>query len=141
MNWSKASQMVFVPLLALAILVAIAGYFMPNIREAIFFKPQRARAEAAVLQLAARESDFHRANGHFETFGAVNGDALHALAVDQKDWPSDNFQFDASATAGSGLRIRALPKAEAVRGLQVGAQMFVTELAARGGTGRSGWYP
>jgi len=141
MDWSKASQLSFVPLIALAVIVAIAGYFMPAIREAVFFKPQRARAEAAVLQLAARERVFRRAQGHFQTFGAASMDALQALAVDRQDWPSDYFQFDASVTPQNGLRIRALPRSEAVQGLHVGAQLFVAELAPSGGMTRSGWYP
>jgi len=141
MDWSKASHLTFVPLAALAVIVGTAGYFMPDIREAAFFKPQRAHAEAAVLQLAARERVFRRAQGRFETFGAASMDALQALAVDRQDWPSDNFQFDASVTAGNGLRIRALPRSEAVQGLHVGAQMYVAELTPSGGIARSGWYP
>ena len=76
MDWSKASHLTFVPLVALAIVVAAAGYYMPDIREAAFFKPQRVHAEAAVLQLAARERVFRRTQGRFETFGAASADAL-----------------------------------------------------------------
>ena len=140
MDW-KAGQLMYLPLIALAVIVAIAGYFMPDLREAAFFKPQRAHAEAAVLQLAARERVFRRTQGRFETFGAASADALQALAVDRQDWPSDNFQFDARVTAANGLRIRALPRSEAVQDLHVGAQMYVAELTQSGGIARSGWYP
>ena len=140
MDW-KAGQLMYLPLIALAIIVAIAGYFMPDLREAAFFKPQRAHAEAAVLQLAARERVFRRAQGRFETFGVASADALQALAVDRQNWPSENFQFDASVTAANGLRIRALPRSEAVQDLHVGAQMYVAELTPSGGLARSGWYP
>ncbi len=141
MDWTRPSQTSFALLAALAVLVAILGYFMPDIREALSFKPQRARVEAAVLHLAVREKAFRRAKGHFEAFGAANMDALQALAVDLQNWPSDYFQFDARPTPNKGLRIRALPRAEAVQGLHVGAQMFVAELAPSGGVSRSGWVP
>jgi hypothetical protein len=141
MSWSGPGQMSFALLTALAVLVAIAGYFMPDIREAVFFKPERARVEAAVLRVAVRERAFRRAKGHFETFGAASMDALQALAVDRQDWPSDNFQFDAKVTSDNGLRVRALPRSEAVQGLRVGAQIFVAELTPSGGVARSGWYP
>jgi hypothetical protein len=141
MGGGKISRLLFVPLLALAAMVATAGYFMPQIREALFFKPQRNRVEAAVLQLAERERAFHHAKGRFETFGAASMDALQALAVDRQDWPSDNFQFDASTTPQKGLRVRALPRSEAVQGLHVAPQIFVAELAPTGGITRSGWVP
>jgi hypothetical protein len=141
MSEGKSSRLLFVPLIALAAIVAIAGYFMPQIRETVFFQPQRDRAEAAVLQLAARERIFRRAKGRFETFGAASMDALQALAVNRQDWPSDNFQFDASVTPQNGLRVRALPRSEAVQGLHVAPQMFVAELAQSGGITRSGWVP
>jgi len=141
MDWSKAARFGFVPLIALAGIVAVAGYFMPDIRDAMFFKPQRARAEAAMQQLVAREQAFHRARGHFQTFGIASMDALQALAVDRREWPSDMFQFDASMTPQKGLRLRALPRSEAVQGLKVDAQFFVAELAPSGGMARSGWVP
>ena len=41
----------------------------------------------------------------------------------------------------NSLRLRALPRPDSVRELKVGAQMFVAELAPRGGVNRSGWVP
>ena len=141
MDWNKAARFGFLPLTGLAAVVAIMGYFLPDVREALFFKPQRARVEAAVMQLAARERAFRHQRGHFQAFGIASMDAFQALAVDRQDWPSDYFQFDASVTPQNGLRIRALPRSEAVQGLHVGAQLFVAELAPSGGMARSGWYP
>lgn len=141
MDWTQPRKWIFVPLLGLAAILMVAGYFMPHMREAIFFKPQRARAEAAVLQLASRERVYRRARGHFQTFGTASADALGVLAVDSQGWPSDTFQFEASTTPQNGLRIRALPRSEAVQALKVDAQLFVAELAPSGGITRSGWYP
>ena len=126
---------------ASAVLVATLAYYMPDLREALFFKPQRARVEAAVLHLAEREKVFRRARGRFVSFGVANRGALQTLAVNPQIWPTDNFQFDARDTPEKGLRIRALPRADAVQGLQVDARMFVADLAPSGSVSRSGWYP
>lgn len=141
MNWTKAPPWIFAPVLGLAVIVVAIGYFTPNIRETVFFKPQRVRVEAAVQQLAARERAFRRARGHFQAFGIASTDALQALAVNRQDWPSDTFQFEANTTPQNGLRIRALPRSEAVQELKVDAQFFVAELAPSGGITRSGWAP
>jgi hypothetical protein len=138
---NRSSQIASVFLAALAALVATLGYFAPDLRDALFFQPHRARVEAAMLQLAEREGAFRRAKGKFVAFETVNMNALQTLAVNHQTWPSDNFQFDARATPEKGLRIRALPRAEAIQGLEVAAQMFVVELAPSGGVSRSGWYP
>ena len=141
MNWTKARRWIFAPVFGLAVIVAVIGYLMPDIRETVFFKPQRVRVEAAVQQLAAREQAFRRSRGHFQAFGIASTDALQALAVDRQNWPSDMFQFEAHTTPQNGLRIRALPRSEAVQALKVDAQFFVAELAPSGGITRSGWAP
>jgi hypothetical protein len=141
MDWTSARQWIFVPVLGLAAIVAVAGYFMPDICEAVYFRPERARVEAAVQQLAVREQAFRRTRGHFQEFGIASTDALQALAVDRQDWPSDTFQFEANLTPQNGLRIRALPRSEAVQALKVDARFFVAELAPVGGIIRSEWAP
>jgi hypothetical protein len=126
---------------ASAVLVTTLAYYIPDMREAVFFKPQRSRVEAAVLHLAEREKAFRSAKGRFVSFGVANRSALQTLAVNPQAWPTDNFQFDARDTPEKGLRIRALPRADAVQGLQVDARMFVADLAPSGSVRSSGWYP
>ena len=53
----------------------------------------------------------------------------------------EDFLFDASLMPDKSLRLRALPRPDSVHDLKVGAQMFVAELAPKGGVDRSGWDP
>jgi hypothetical protein len=142
MDWSRGSQLTAMLLVGLAVLVAILGFFMTDIRDMLIFKPRRERAQTAVMQLVARESALHKANGQYDVFAPADA-ALHLpkLGVNMQDLPSDDFLFEASLMPNSHLRIRALPRPEAVQDLRVGAQMFVAELAPSGGVSQSGWYP
>ena len=142
MAWDRNSRTTFGLLTGLAVLVAAAGVFMPDIRDSLIFKPRQGRAEAAVMQLAAHENRLRKGKGRFETFTPPQA-AQHArsLGLDMQDWPAEDFLFDASLMPDKSLRLRALPRPESVRDLKVGAQIFVAELAPRGGVNRSGWYP
>lgn len=142
MAWNGKNRMTLAVLLVLAILVAGAGVFMPDIRAELMFKPRQGRAETVVMQLAARENRLRRGKGRFDTFTPPQA-AAHAreLGVDMQDWPAEDFLFDASLMPDQSLRLRALPRPESVRDLKIGAQMFVAELAPKGGVNRSGWYP
>jgi hypothetical protein len=142
MDWSRGSQLTVIVLVAVAMLVAILGFFMTDIRDALVFKPRRQRAEAVVLQLALRESAVRKARGRFEPFAPADA-AIHLpkLGVNTQTLPSEDFLFEASIMPNSHLRIRALPRPEAVQDLRVGAQMFAAELTPSGGVSHSGWYP
>ena len=134
--------MTFALLVVLAILVAGVGMFMPDIRQALIFKPRQAKAEAAVMQLAAKENILRRQKGHFDTFTPPEAAAhARALGLNMQDWPAEDFLFDASLMPDKSLRLRALPQPDSVRDLKVGAQMFIAQLAPAGGVTRSGWYP
>ncbi len=126
----------------LAALVAGIGIYMPDLRGALIFKPRQNRAETVVMQLAADENRLRRGEGRFDTFTPPQA-ATHAraLGLDMQDWPAEDFLFEARLMPDQSLRLRALPRPESVRDLKVGAQMFVAELAPRGGVNRSGWYP
>lgn len=142
MAWDRQNRMRFGLLAGLAVLVAGLGIFMPDIREALVFKPRQGRAEAVVMQLVAHENRVRRGKGHFDTFTPPQA-AQHArdLGLDMQNWPAEDFLFDASLMPDKSLRLRALPRPESVRDLKVGARIFVAELAPRGGVNRSGWYP
>jgi hypothetical protein len=142
MAWDRKSRTTFGLLAGLAVLVATLGVFMPDIRESLVFKPRQGRAEAVIMQLAAHENRLRKGKGRFETFTPPQA-AQHAraLGLDMQNWPADDFLFDASLMPDKSLRLRALPRPESVRDLKVGAQIFIAELAPRGGVNRSGWYP
>ena len=142
MAWDRKSRVTFGVLAGLAVLVAALGVFMPDIRESLVFKPRQGRAEAVVMQLAAHENRVRKGKGRFETFTPPQA-AQHArsLGLDMQNWPAEDFLFEASLMPDKSLRLRALPRPESVRDLKVGAQIFVAELAPKGGVNRSGWYP
>jgi hypothetical protein len=137
----KPSHVISVLMGASALLVGAAGYAAPQLRDRLYYQPQRDRAQSAALELAGKQTAFRRSKGNFIAFAAGNGAALKTLGMTNSGWPLDGYQFDARATAEKGLLVRALPRGEAVQALEVGAQMFVVELAPSGGVRRSGWYP
>jgi hypothetical protein len=142
MAWDRKSRMTFGMLAGLAVLVGTLGVMMPDIRESLVFKPRQGRAEAVVMQLAAHENRIRKGKGRFETFTPPQAaQRARSLGVDMQNWPAEDFLFDASLMPDKSLRLRALPRPESVRDLKVGAQIFVAELAPRGGVNRSGWYP
>lgn len=142
MDWDRKSRARFAVLAGLAVLVGIAGVFMPDIREKLMFKPRQGRAEAAVMQLAAHENRMRKGRGRFEIFTPPQAaQRARALGLDMQNWPAEDFLFDASLMPDNSLRLRALPRPESVRDLKIGAQIFIAELAPQGGVNRSGWYP
>ena len=142
MGWNGKNRMTVAVLVVLAVLVATAGVFMPDIRDRLMFKPRQGRAETMVMQIAARETRLRMGQGRFDTFAPPQAAAhARALGLDMQDWPGEDFLFDASLMPDKSLRLRALPRPDSVRDLKIGAQMFVAELAPKGGVNRSGWYP
>ncbi len=142
MGWNGKNRMTVAVLVVLAVLIAAAGVFMPDIRSQLMFKPRQGRAETMVMQIAARENRLRKGQGHFDTFAPPQAAAhARALGLDMQDWPGEDFLFDASLMPDKSLRLRALPRPDSVRDLKIGAQMFVAELAPRGGVNRSGWVP
>jgi hypothetical protein len=142
MGWNGKNRMTVALLVVLAVMVATAGVFMPDIRSQLVFKPRQGRAETMVMQIAARENRLRMGQGHFDTFAPAQAAAhARALGLDMQDWPGEDFLFDASLMPDKSLRLRALPRGDSVRDLKIGAQMFVAELAPKGGVNRSGWVP
>jgi hypothetical protein len=141
MVWNTTTRVTFALLVVSALSVGGVGFFMNGIRDELVFKHSRARAEAAVMDVAARERAFRLTKGRFDVFkpseAAVH---LRRMGMSLADWPTDDFLFDASLMPNSHLRIRALPRPEAVEELRVGARMFVADVTASG-VSQSRWYP
>lgn len=136
----KAGQMtIFALLVFSAALVAVLGWFAPQIRDAWYFAPARAGAERTVAQIALQERLRLRRKGQFDTFTPATADT-HLRALGVNDVTAD-YLFDAAATANRGLRLRALPRSDQVLALKVAPQMYVTLLAPTGGVMQRGWVP
>jgi hypothetical protein len=139
-SWSSKSRASFALMTASALLMAILGFFLPDIRDRMVFKPRRDKAEAAVTQLALRETALRRSKGRYDAFTPPNAVArMRALGL--ADFPVEDFLFDASLTPDKSLRLRALPRPTSVHDLRVSPNIYVAELAPAGGVSRSGWYP
>jgi hypothetical protein len=142
MSWTRPSILTFSALIALAVIVLVAGFFMPELRRKFVFAPEQAGAEAAVAQIAAGEKALYRKTGSFAAFTAAEGPARsRVLGLNWSTLPTDDFQFDASLLPDSHLRLRALPRSDTVRTLKAPAQIYAAELSARGDVLRSGWLP
>jgi hypothetical protein len=140
MDWNSKSRVSFALLAAAALLVAVLGIFLPDIRDRLVFKPRRDKAEAAVTALALKETALRRSKGHYDAFSPANAVArMRALGL--ADFPAEDFLFDASLTPDKSLRLRALPRPTSVQDLRVSPHMYVAELAPAGGVAHSGWYP
>ena len=142
MHWEKLQNIAFVPLVALALLLLATGYFMPDIRQALVYRPHADRIEAAMDELATRERDVLRAKGNFLAFAANEAPPhLKTMGVDLARWPSEDFLFEAIVQPNKHLRLRALPRPAAVRDLRVEPRMYVAEVSPAGAVTSRGWYP
>lgn len=142
MRWQKLQQVAFIPLATLGVLLLVAGYFMPDLRHAVIYQPRANRIEAAMDELATRQRGMLRTKGRYETFAADEAQPrLKALGVDLASWPSEYFLFEASVQPNKQLRLRALPRPDAVRDLRVDARMYVAEISPVGAVTSRGWYP
>ena len=142
MHWDKLHNIMFVPVAALALLLLAAGYFMPDIRRAMIYQPRADRIEIAMDELAGHQRGMLRAKGKFLAFDASEAPPrLKALGVDLANWPSDDFLFDAAVQPNKHLRLRALPRPDAVRDMRVEARMYVAELSPAGAVTSRGWNP
>lgn len=142
MRWARMQDVVFVPVVALALLLFAGGYFMPDIRHAMIYQPRADSIEVAMDELAGHERGMLRAKGKFLTFDASEAPPnLKALGVDLARWPSEDFLFDAVVQPNKHLRLRALPRPEAVRDMRVEARMYVAEISPAGAVTSRGWSP
>jgi hypothetical protein len=140
MSWNIGGCRLFLVFAILAVLVAVLGIFLPDIRDQLVFKPRRDRAQAVVSALASQQTALRRKQGHYVTFTPPQAVArLRAMGI--ADIPTEDYLFDASLMADKSLRLRALPRPTSVRDLRISPRMYVAQLAPSGGVSRSGWVP
>jgi hypothetical protein len=142
MAWTRPSILTFAALVALALILLTIGVFMPELRRKFVFAPEQSGAEAAVAQIAERETVFHQKTGGFAPFTIAEGPARsRVLGLNWNSLPTEDFQFDAALLPDSHLRLRALPRGETIRALKAPAQIYAAELSPQGVILRSGWLP
>ena len=118
------------------------GAIMPDLRQKYVFAAQQSRVESAMRAIEAGERRLQKKTGQYAAFNATGFAAKsRELALNWDAVPSDKFQFDAQLLPDRSLRLRALPRGEAVAALNVAPRMFVAELPPKQRSAKAGWYP
>jgi hypothetical protein len=118
------------------------GVMMPQLRQDFIFAPEEARVQIAIKAIEAGEQRLHRQTGQYLAFGPEGFAAKsRQLKLDWDVLPSNHFQFDAQLLDDHRLRLRAMPRGDAVAALDIAPRMFVAELPARPDGAKAGWYP
>ena len=127
---------------ALGLAVLAGAYYMPEIREAVVFQPVRRNVETNVRRIADGQKAAYRKTGKLVTLSPSNtAPGSAALDLNWTAFAEDGFQYDAVVQPNRQLRVRALPKPEAVSNLEVPPQMYVADISPQGDFVRGGWYP
>ena len=131
-----------VVILGMSVALGLAAIFSARIREQFVYGPREQSVEDAIRQIAERERNLHETTGNFAAFG--DRDIQRNGAVLSLSWnafPIGEFSFDAVPDESGNLKLRALPKAEAVTTLAVRARYYAAELSSNGEMLRAGWFP
>jgi hypothetical protein len=115
---------------------------MPDLRQDYVFSPEENRVRIAMAAIEAGEQRFRKQTGQYTAFGPEGFAAKSRdLKLNWDSLPSDHFQFDAQLLPDRRLRLRALPRGDAVAALAIAPRMFVAELPAKANGAKPGWYP
>ena len=127
-------------LLTATVLLALGGMFAGSFRQIFVYAPRERAVENTVRAIAERQRAVHKSRGSYMTFAASDIDAGKAIGgVDWTSAPTKEFYFDAEALENGVLRVRALPRPEAVTSLNVRPRFYTAEMAKDGRVVREGW--
>ena len=127
-------------ILIATVLLALGGMFAGSFRQIFVYAPRERAVENTVRAIAEQQRVLHKSRGSYMTFAASDIDAGKALGgIDWTSAPTTDFYFDAEALENGVLRVRALPRPEAVTSLNVRPRYYTTELAKDGRVVREGW--
>jgi hypothetical protein len=106
-------------------------------RDAYVFAPRIHAVEAAMSDLVESQRKVKEETGSFSAIGSemAGKSATMRAEVDSV------FLFDSAPLETGGLRLRAIPRPQAVENLQVPGRMLINELSAAGKVIRSEWLP
>jgi hypothetical protein len=116
--------------------------FASEIRERLVYLPREREVEEALSKIAQRERTLHDATGRFPGF--TDRDILRDRALLALNWnafPVQDYSFAAEPNGAGTLRLRALPRPDAVAALKVRARFYEAELSASGDMLHTGWVP
>ena len=127
-------------ILLASVVLALGGMFAASFRQVLVYAPREWAVENTVRAIAEQQRALHKSRGKYVSFGASDVDSGNALpGVDWSSAPTTVFYFDAEALESGHLRIRALPRADAVMSLKVRPRIYTTELGKDGRAVREGW--
>src|ERR1700681_1291698 len=125
-----------------SLIMVLGGVFVDSLRARMIYDPREHGVEDAIRQVAQRETIAHAATGNFVAFSNANLEQNNSLlGLPWSTFPVNDFFFDAMELGAGNIRLRALPRPDAVAALSVRAKLYVAELSAKGEVLRSGWYP
>ena len=125
-----------------SLIMVLGGVFVDSLRARMIYDPREHGVEDAIRQVAQRETVAHAATGNFVAFSNANLEQNNSLlGLPWSTFPVSDFFFDAMELGSGNIRLRALPRPDAVAALSVRAKLYVAELSAKGEVLRSGWYP
>jgi hypothetical protein len=125
-----------------SLIMVLGGVFVDSLRARMIYDPREHGVEDAIRQVAKRETIAHAATGNFVAFSNANLEQNNSLlGLPWSTFPVNDFFFDAMELGTGNIRLRALPRPDAVAALSVRARLYVAELSPKGEVLRSGWYP
>ena len=125
-----------------SLIMVLGGVFVDSLRARMIYDPREHGVEDAIRQVAQRETVAHAATGNFVAFSNANLEQNNSLlGLPWSTFPVSDFFFDAMELGTGNIRLRALPRPDAVAALSVRARLYVAELSPKGEVLRSGWYP
>lgn len=128
-------------LLVLAAALGAAAIILPG-RGGQERAQDHARAEAAVQEIVTAQLALHEETGSFQSFIAADHEAdRNFLGLPWRGFPVGSYGFEAEALPDGNLRVRAVPRPEAVAGREVAGQFYVAEVSPAGEVVESGWLP
>lgn len=139
---SYVQSVVLTFIIGASLIMVLGGVFVDSLRARMIYDPREHGVEDAIRQVAQRETIAHAATGNFVAFSNANLEQNNSLlGLPWSTFPVNDFFFDAMELGSGNIRLRALPRPDAVAALSVRAKLYVAELSAKGEVLRSGWYP
>jgi hypothetical protein len=125
-----------------SMILILGGVFVDSLRARMIYDPREQGVESAIRQVAKQEMIAHAATGNFVMFSNENLEQNNSLlGLPWSTFPVNDFLFDAVELGSGNVRLRALPRPDAVAAQSVRARLYVAELSSQGQVLRSGWYP
>ena len=128
-------------LLVLAAALVAAAVILPG-RGGEERARDQSRVETAVGEIVTAQLALHEETGAFQPFTAADHEAdRNFLGLPWRGFPVGSYAFEAEAQPDGNLRVRAVPRPEAVASGDAPGRFYVAEVSPAGEIVESGWRP